>query len=248
MHSCFSDTPVVSGARVTLSPAESAHVARVLRMRAGDEVRLLDGDGLYRATLERVDAAATVALALERLPSPEARVRMTLFQGMPKADKMEWIAQKLTELGAWSVQPVMTERAVAGAERGGKRERWARIALEAAKQSGRAHVPQIGDTLSFPALIDALSGFDAAFVAWEEERALSVTQAVTEVVSRHASTDGSPMRLAFVVGPEGGLSGAEVARLNAAGARSVTLGKRILRTETAGLCCVVSALSALGEM
>lgn len=248
MHSCFSDTPLAAGASVTLSPTESAHAARVLRMRAGDAVLLLDGEGLYEGALTRVDERATEALVARALPSPEARVKITLFQGLPKADKMETIVQKATELGAWSVRPVVTARCVAGAERGGKRERWARIALEAAKQSRRARVPEVTESQPFAALLPQLAGFDAALVAWEDARGLSVTRAVRQAEERCAAAGRPLTTLAFVVGPEGGLTEGEVAALNAAGCESVTLGPRILRTETAGLCCVVAALSALGEM
>lgn len=252
MHRFFVESPIGNAEEVTLSREESAHAARVLRLRAGEEVRLLDGQNLYAAELIHVHENGVTAKITGLLPSPEAGVRITLIQGLPKADKPEMIAQKATELGAWELWFVQTERSVAKAEDGAKgekkRERLRRIALEAAKQSGRAHVPEIAQTLSFRGLCKRLEEkqagqepFDAVFVAWEEEQAVRLSEAVTA----HQGGLGS---VAVVIGPEGGLSAVECKALEDTGARCVTLGKRILRTETAGLCAIAVILTALGEM
>jgi len=249
MHRFYVDTPIEqAGALVTLSAEESTHAARVLRLRAGEEIRLLDGENLWAATLETVDIKETIAVVTQKCPSPEAPAHAVLFQGLPKADKLETIAQKGTELGMWELWPVEMERSVAKADKADKadkkRERLSRIALEAAKQSGRAHVPEVAAVASFSKALAALESFDLVLVAWEEEQSLPMSKAVT----RYVQANGVPKRVAIIVGPEGGISQAEWDRLQAAGAVSVTLGPRILRTETAGLCALSVLWTALGEM
>lgn len=234
---------------VTLSREESLHAARVLRLKAGEEIRLLDGKNLYSAELLQVNEKAVTARVMERLESPESSVQITLLQGLPKADKLEWIVQKSTELGCWDILPVEMARSVAKVERDEKRgkrqERLSRIALEAAKQSGRAHVPSVLAAQGFEAACRWLNGenFAAVFVAWEEEKSLSLSEAV-----RRAQGMGKLERIAVLIGPEGGISVDEWKKLEALGAVSVTLGKRILRTETAGFCALAVIMAALGEM
>jgi len=249
MHRFYVETPVAeTGELITLCAEESAHAARVLRLRPGEEVRLLDGENLWEAVLESVDPKATTAKVTACCSSPEAPAQAVLFQGLPKADKLELIAQKGTELGMWELWPVEMERSVAKADKADKadkkRERLSRIALEAAKQSGRAHVPEIAFAVSFAKALDQLNDFDLVLVAWEEEHALPMSQAVARYVSEH----GAPRRVMVVIGPEGGISQREWELLKEHGAVSVTLGRRILRTETAGLCALSVLWTALGEM
>lgn len=250
MHRFFVEEKELGEATtVTLSHEESLHAARVLRLKAGEEVRLLDGKNLYSAELLQVNEKAVTARVAARLDSPESSVRVTLLQGLPKADKLEWIVQKSTELGCWDILPVEMARSVAKVERGEryekKQERLKRIALEAAKQSGRAHVPSVLPTQSFQAACRWLGGedFDAVFVAWEEEKSLPLSGGV-----RRAREMGKLERIAVLIGPEGGISVDEWKKLEALGAVSVTLGKRILRTETAGFCALAVIMAALGEM
>ncbi len=250
MHSCWLDTETapVPGAVVALSAEEGAHVARVVRMRPGDAVRLMAAGGLYTASIEAIrDGAVTLRVA-EELPSPECPVRVTLAQGLPKLDKLEWIVQKATELGAWDVLPLEMERSVARLDgrEAQKRERLARIALEAAKQSGSARAPEVRLPCRFADGLAALAagGYDAVLVAWELEGALKLSDALKGLLAAVPA----PRAVALVVGPEGGITEGEIQRLTAIGARCVTLGKRILRTETAGLCALSVAMAAFGEL
>lgn len=249
MHRFYVETPVSEvGVHVTLSAEESAHAAKVLRLRPGEEIRLLDGENLWAAELEKVDPKETTAVVTVKCPSPEAPAHAVLIQGLPKADKLEWIAQKGTELGMWELWPVEMERSVAKADKADKadkkRERLSRIAMEAAKQSGRAHVPEVASTISFAKALSRLNDFDLVLVAWEEEHALPMSQAFR----RYADEHGVPQRVGIVIGPEGGISQAEWQKLHDLGALSVTLGPRILRTETAGLCALSVLWTAMGEM
>jgi len=250
MHRCGVEEQLHEGVTVTLSREESAHAAKVLRLRPGDAVQLLDGENLHMGVLETVSDSACTVNVLKRCESPEAPCKAVLWQGLPKADKLELIAQKATELGMWELWPVEMIRSIAKADKADKsekkRERLSRIALEAAKQSGRAHVPEIASTRSLNAAMkDAQSEhFDMILVAWEEEHALPLSKAVQAYVSDR----GTPEKVLIVIGPEGGITPEEKARLDEIGARSVTLGKRILRTETAGLCALAALWTALGEM
>ena len=249
MHRFFVDTPIGGvGEHVCLNAEESAHASRVLRLRPGEEVRLLDGENIWAAELETVDPKETAAVVTAACPSPEAPAKAVLFQGLPKADKLELIAQKGTELGMWELWPVEMERSVAKADKADKadkkRERLQRIAMEAAKQSGRAHVPEVAATQSFSKALAKLSDFDLVLVAWEDEHALRMSEAVSQYAAEH----GMPERVMIVIGPEGGISEQEWQKLRDAGAVSVTLGPRILRTETAGLCALSVLWTALGEM
>lgn len=249
MHRFYVENPIAeTGVTVTLSAEESAHAARVLRLRPGEEVRLLDDENLWEAVLESVDPKETTARVTALCPSPEAPAQAVLFQGLPKADKLELIAQKGTELGMWELWPVEMERSVAKADKADKadkkRERLSRIALEAAKQSGRAHVPEVASTIPFAKVLSKLDEFDLVLVAWEEEHSLPMSQAV----AKHVEAQGTPKRVMIVIGPEGGISQREWEQLKEHGAVSVTLGRRILRTETAGLCALSVLWTAFGEM
>lgn len=249
MHSFFVDNSIETvGQTLALPDNEREHAARVLRLRKGERVRLLDGRRLCEAELMRVDADAVEALVAFMLPSPEPPMRVTLWQGLPKADKLEWIAQKGTELGMDALMPVAMERSVTRADKPDserkKRERLSRIALEAAKQSARARVPEICATRDFNSALKMVSDFDAAFVLWEEEHALPLSRAISRVTEER----GAPESALLIIGPEGGISRGEYARLTEAGAIGVTLGRRILRTETAGLCALSLLWAATGEM
>lgn len=241
MHRCWLETelPLATGQSVALSREESDHMVRALRMQAGDSVQLMAAERLYSAEIVSVTGGVVQVMPLQELPSPEPRARITLVQGLPKADKLEWIVQKATELGVYQVQPVEMERSVARLtnKEDKKRERLNRIALEAAKQAGRAHVPQVLPALRFADAAQALRG--SVYVAWEEAEGLRLSQAVAE---------DQPKEITLVIGPEGGITAEEIARLTAIGARPVTLGRRILRTETAGLCALAVTMAALGEM
>ena len=241
MHRCWLETtePPAKGGFAPLSRTESDHMLKSLRMRIGDAVQLIAAERLYEGEIASMDDGIVQVLILRELPSPEPAVRITLAQGLPKSDKMEWIVQKATELGVYRIQPVEMERSVARITEKDdkKRNRLSRIVLEAAKQSGRAHVPEVLPTMRFSDALKAWSG--AIYVAWEEADALHLSQAVVQ---------DQPREMILVIGPEGGITAEEIAQLTAIGAKPVTLGRRILRTETAGLCAIAVAMAALGEM
>lgn len=242
MHRCYVDFAVQPGETISLSPEESAHVARVLRMKSGDSVELIGDEGLYDGALDKVSEKETTVRVLCALPSPEPQTHITLYQGLPKADKLEMIVQKATELGVWRVVPVQMERCVVklDGKKNSRTERLTRIATEAAKQSGRAHVPEITEPMTLAqAALDAQNR-KLLLAPWEETRKPRLLEAVTA----HLEMDD----MGLIIGPEGGMTPTEMACWQAAGAIPVTLGSRILRTETAGLCCLSIMLSALGDL
>lgn len=216
---------------VRVEGARLHYLARVLRIEAGDSLEVFDGAGrAFDAHVKSMadDAAVLTLGAAKEAPAPRS---ITLVQGLPKGDKLELVLQKGTELGASGFVPAACERSVVkldGKEEK-KRERWQRIVEEAARQCGRADVPQVAMPGKLIDAVKALGPDVAILVLDEEERAVPLSAAV-------ASVGEKP--LALVIGPEGGLSRNEVAALSSLGAIPVTLGRLILRTETAGLAAL----------
>ncbi len=241
MRRFFVEPGLLQGTSGVLGGELRRHLATVLRLKVGDTVRLADGTGREAvATITALEKDG-ILVDLEPLTVDTAfgtTPRITLYQGLPKGEKLELILQKCTELGAAAIVPFMAARSVTRLE-GGKREqrvaRWQKIALESSRQSGRGTVPRVD---FFPDLDGVLKegGHDLRIMLWEEEREQGLRQLLV--------TAPVPASIAVIIGPEGGLTPAEAARAAAAGYRPVTLGRRILRTETAGLA-VVSILQYL---
>ena len=236
MHRFYADQ-ILEG-RAFLSPEDAKHALKVLRLTSGAEVELMTGGRRYRALLR--DGAALEPV--EELSSTEAALRITLFQGIPKADKMDWIVQKAAEIGVVRVVPVVMDRCVVRLSPGDaekRRERWSRIAREAGKQSGRCLIPEVSLPVplsSLPKMADAL---DSAVVPWEEAHALGPLG----FVQAHPGLTS----LGILIGPEGGIDPSEIKALGTV-FEPITLGPRILRTETAGLAAAAAMLALAGEM
>jgi len=211
------------------------HMATVLRLGVGDAIRLADGNG--NEAVATIVAVEKEGLRVEIEPTqaalPAAAMPpITIYQGLPKGEKIDLILQKCTELGVARIVPFMASRSVTRleGERLDKRvSRWQRIVMEAARQSGRDSVPEVG----FGASIDEIlqqGGEGLRLMLWEDEKEQGLRSLL--------ATTPRPGAIAVIIGPEGGLSAAEAAKAVAAGYLPVTLGKRILRTETAGLAVV----------
>jgi 16S rRNA (uracil1498-N3)-methyltransferase len=211
------------------------HIAKVLRLRAGDVVQLCDGRGNECDAV--IASVSSDAVTFDTQPwhaaVTEPDTKVTLFQCLPKAGKMETIIQKCVELGISAFVPVQSERCVVVLKPPyeGRIERWQRVSEEAAKQSRRGVIPQV----NLPVALGKLdfSAFDTVLVAFENEHAVSLKAALRE---------GCGTRIAIVIGPEGGFSDAEIETLTGKGARSVSLGTRILRTETAGMAMLAQIM------
>ena len=242
MHRFYADDRGVTGDIAFLCEEDARHATRVLRMREGEVCELFADGRRFSGEIASIGEDVEVRITGE-MPSTEAKLRITLYQGLPKADKMELIVQKSVELGACAVVPVAMSRCVVqlDAKDGRKKqERWQKIAREACKQSGRCEMMQVSEPISFKQLLAKLPQHQAAIVPWEDARGYSLAkfhQVHPEI------TD-----LAIVIGPEGGMSEDEIARTKDANCRSVTLGPRILRTETAGLCAMSALFCLYGDM
>ena len=230
------------GDTLTFTGEDAHHAVRVLRLKAGDEITCYHEGMAFACTLTSVSENACTARILSMLPSTEPGLQITLFQGLPKADKMDLIVQKCVELGVVRIVPVMMSRCVAqpGKSLDGKLERWTRIAREACKQSGRSRLVTLESPLPLSALRDEFSAMDAVLVPWEEAHALG-----PRAFAQQAPDTRS---LGIVIGPEGGISQEEIDLLRDMGCIPLTLGPRILRTETAGLAAVSALLALYGDM
>ncbi len=242
MHRFYADESGIADGLVHLNAEDAHHAQRVLRMKVGEEAQIFCDQRRYTAQIASMDEGVTLRIQ-EELPSTEAALRITLYQGLPKADKMELITQKAVELGADRVVPVAMSRCVVqlNAKDGAKKqERWQKIAREACKQSGRCMMMPVDAPISFKELLRRLPNHAAAIVPWEDAQGYSL---------RSFHQENPNVRdVAIVIGPEGGMSPEEIDQMKAAGCQSVTLGPRILRTETAGLSAISALLCLYGDM
>ena len=243
---------LAAGADVAL-PDEVAHQARdVLRLAPGDTLWLLDGAGSeYPATLLTVDRKRVMARLGERVAGvAEPPVRITLCQGMLKAAKFEWVLQKGTELGVTTFIPLLTERAVAATDELGaaKQRRYARILAEAMEQCGGVWLPQLAPPCPLAHALASLPPDAIALIPWEAERATTLRAALTHAVAARRVSGQTVGEVRLFIGPEGGFAPGEIALAQRLGATPVTLGRRILRAETAALVAVTLTLDTLDTL
>lgn len=226
--------------RAYIAGADALHIAKALRMRPGEVLTLCDGKGTdFDGVLETVtDRQVTVRITASRPSQAEPTLAVTLYQGLPKGDKMDWIIQKAVELGVTAVVPVATRRSVARLEGKAdkKQERWQRIAAEAAGQCGRGMLPSVERPLSWSQALSCLSG-EPALVFYE-----GGGRPLRELVTP------STRRLSVFVGPEGGFDPEEIDAIRRQGGGVATLGPRILRCETAPLAALTLLMHLSGNM
>lgn len=244
----FVDPDQINAGKVVIRGNEGKHIATVLRMAPGDSIILLDGHGQeYQACLERVSRDEVIATINSSRPvTGEPPCRLTLLQGIPKKDLMDLIIQKGTEIGVSRFMPLYTENTIVQWEAPKARrqqERWQRIALEAAKQSRRGLVPVVEEPAPLVQCLKLLAPATRTLLFWEEPGAPDLRQAIQSEAEYHR-----PAELAMMIGPEGGWSAAEVALVCQHGAQPVSLGPRILRTETAALVGAALLLYAWGDL
>ena len=224
------------GGTILITGSDVNHIANVLRMRPGERLTVNGGEEYtYLCEIAALKPEAVECRVLSRERSEnELPVRITLYQGLPKSDKLEWIIQKAVELGADRVVPVVTERTVVKLDQKkaeSRRGRWQAIAESAAKQCGRNRIPEVSMPLSLKEALKEAEGDDLKLIPYE---CASGTARTRELVAGLRAG----MRLAVMIGPEGGFALKEVETAKAAGFEPVSLGKRILRTETAGLAAL----------
>ncbi|MBI5078792.1 16S rRNA (uracil(1498)-N(3))-methyltransferase [Candidatus Saganbacteria bacterium] len=255
--------PVITGPDVH-------YLRSVLRMKAGDALELFDGTGnVYAAKILKIEDKKIICEIIgTRRQNSEPQVKVTLAQALPKAKKMDFIVEKCVELGVHEIIPMLTERTVVArlwrALPSSRIDRWQKIAKEAAEQCGRAIVPAILPLTNFTDLLKMRGQFNLALIPWELEKEKTLKQALKSVVAELAlpvaetskvrlwraatnyhSTTYRPNHLLLMIGPEGGFSAKEVEEAQKAEFTSVSLGKRILRAETAGMAALAAIMYEL---
>ncbi len=237
----------IANDEITLEGDDLKHLRQVLRLGPGDTIHVFDGSGIeYEASIISSDksrAIARINTSFQNKTEPETRV--TLFQGVPKGEKMELIIQKGVELGVHSIVPVITSRTVVKLNKKDsekKAERWTKISIEAAKQCRRAYVPQILEPISFDEALVKAEDFSATLLLYENEGKKCLKERL-KCYNINKIKD-----IALFVGPEGGFTLEEVRNYTGKGYDIVSLGKRILRVETATISVLSIIMYEMGEM
>lgn len=233
------------GATVDLPPDTAHHALNVLRVGAGDTAILFDGQGgEWQSVLQPAGKRLQAKLAAFSEPVCEPPLTITLVQSLPAADKMDWIVQKAVELGVFRIQPVAARRSLVKLS-GPRAERrlahWQAIAIAACEQSGRTRVPEVAPVLDLPHYLGQYVGRATAL---DQLRLICVPEAKASLRQLPAPT----VPVSLLIGPEGGFEAAELQAAQAAGFQAVSLGPRVLRTETAGLAALAAMMTLWGDL
>ncbi len=242
MHRFF--IPQLYNEEMSITGVDAKHIGKVLRMQPGDKLQIVSDDGVSAlAEVTAISETTVTVRCLEVLAeSHEPAVKITLAQGLAKGEKMDFIIQKAVELGAYSIVPVAMEHSVVrldGAKADKKVERWQKIAEAAAKQSKRDIIPQVQAVQSVSQML-ANNNCKTKIIAYECEDRMSLKTALREA--------GQLDDLLLIIGPEGGISEGELSKAREAGAIPVSLGRRILRAETAGLVAMSAIFYETGDL
>lgn len=246
MSKFFVEEGAIRGDTITITGDDVNHIRKVLRLRTGEAITVCDGKGMdYSAEIEQLEAQYVSARVVGvRESGTEPPIEVVLFQGLPKSDKMDYIIQKTIELGISKIIPVITERTVVKIDNKkdaeNKRVRWQRISLEAAKQCNRGMVPVVEVPVSFEKALELSKEYELCMIPYEKERNNKLKGLV--------KADPDRRKIAVFIGPEGGFSEEEIERAEKQGVKPVTLGTRILRTETAGIAVLAILMYELGDV
>ena len=232
MYHFFVEPHQIGAEEIRIEGADVNHIRNVLRMKPGEEILTSSREGGdYFCRVEELEPEYVSAKILEEWENKELPARIHLFQGLPKGDKMELIIQKAVELGAFSIIPVETKRCVVklDVKKAAKKVvRWQQIAESAAKQSKRMLIPEIHEVMTYKQALEFAKQLDVKLIPYELAKGMKETREILSEIKPGQS-------VGIFIGPEGGFEEEEVAKALEAGAHAITLGRRILRTETAGL-------------
>lgn len=259
MSRFFTDPGNIGANTITIDNTDDLHhMMKVLRLKEGDEVDVSDGvQWEYRARIESLSREEAELLILDKQAfASEPSVKVTLFQGIPKQGKMETIIQKCVELGVYEIVPVFMDRTVVvdRGKFGRKIERWNKVSAEAVKQCRRGIVPKVADPIKTVDMLrdsdnsgtpDMLEEFDLVLLPYENEKGTTIKDVLRQAAGGSSGNDGRPERIAVIIGPEGGFSDEEAIAIIGAGGKSVSLGRTILRTETAGMAALAMIMYEL---
>lgn len=233
---------------ITIEGEDVKHISNVLRMKVGDVIQVCNTDTTenFNAEIKSFEKDSIDLSVIEKIESEaESSIELSIYQGVPKSDKMELIIQKSTELGVKAFVPVDMERCVSkinGKDAVKKIERWQKISEVAAKQSGRDMIPTVGNVISIKELCNKIEDMDMLIVPYERAEGYSFKDAIEEL----KILEKDNLKIGIVIGPEGGFEPSEIEELKNNGGKVVTLGKRILRTETVALAMSSVIMYELG--
>lgn len=243
MYHFFVKPEAVSEETIVISGSDYNHIKNVIRLDKNEEISIYDGEyHEYICKLNRYEKSEAVFdIICQKESDSELESKLYLFQGLPKSDKLEMIIQKAVELGAYEIVPVKMHRSIVkydSKKAKSKAERWNSISESAAKQSGRTIIPQVTDIMDYAKALEYASKLDMVMVPYEHEEGIAHTR---DIISK--LTPG--MSVGIFIGPEGGFEDYEIQEAIDKGYFPVSLGRRILRTETAGLCALSVLMFAL---
>lgn len=236
MHRFYVENFSGNGNTIDITGSDVNHIKNVLRLKDGDEIIVGDGAGNdYTCSIEGIEKDRVTAVICDvTRNAAELETKIILFQGMPKSDKLELIIQKAVELGVYEIIPVITKRTVVKIEKNKaekKLERYNAIAASAAKQSGRGVIPKVMPFMSFPEALSYAEGLDMNIIPYENAEGMEYARSVIKDIKGRKT-------LGIFIGPEGGFAKEEAEAAVSMGAKCISLGGRILRTETAGLAAL----------
>ena len=246
MRRFFVESQHITHRQATLSGDSFRHAVKVLRLGKGDEIRIFDESGHeYQARISQVGKQQlTAEITRRRRPLPEPAIRLTIMPALPKADRMRWVVQKCAELGVARVVPIITERTVvriSQEEAKSRVERWRKISQEASRQCGRATVMEVDSPLPLSQAVGLAKRQGIALAAYEELKGEGGLWAALKEAEGMVS-------LALLIGPEGGFVPEEIALMRRSGIVLVSLGPRILRSETAAMATAAVIMYELGDL
>lgn len=248
MPKFFVDVNQINNDEIYIIGEDVKHIKNVLRNKIGDELIVCDGIKTdYRCEIREVLSDKIILNIIEKEESQaEPKIKVDLYQGYPKSDKMDLIVQKCTEVGISNIIPTLMKRTVVkldDKDKNKKVQRWQKIAEEAAKQSKRVCIPKINEVISSKNMFENLKKYDNVLVPYECEKDSFVNNVLTKLDKENIKN------IAIVIGPEGGISDEEIEEMaKLTNLRKISLGKRILRTETAGLVTLAVIMYEFGEM
>ena len=221
--------------KITIIGEDVNHIKNVIRKQIGDTIEICnqDNEKSYKCEIEKIEEKQITTKIIEELKAQESNIKVDIFQGLPKAEKMELIIQKSVELGANAIIPVNMKRCVVKLDSKSeekKIERWQKISESAAKQCGRNNIPEVKHLVNIKDMCNLIKDYDAMIVAYENEKENTLKQELTKLKNKQKN-----LKIGIVIGPEGGLEENDVKLLKESGAKIITLGHRILRTETVAL-------------
>ncbi len=246
MHKFFVNESCIDGNLVNIQGDDVKHIYKVLRLKCTDKININNCKGQeFLAQIKDISKTNVLCEIIEKIyVNNESPIKIHLYQGLPKAAKMDFVIQKATELGVTSITPVITERVIIKNElkEYKKMDRWNKIALEACKQSKRTIIPKVNEPVEFAFFLKEATSYDLIVVPYESKENFGIKAMVMNLKGKEINS------VAIVIGPEGGFEEEEIEKLSNIGAQIVTLGPRILRTETAGLVCASLIFYELGDI